>query len=102
MERRHGTVHEMGNQRHEDQGDEKAPEKEFAGMPLIVIEEQVVHGEIDAGHAEKVPREWLPVSGVPWSAKSETRKRGVENSKKRGQAEKIWRATAESIRVAVD
>jgi hypothetical protein len=53
MERRHGTVHEMENQRDEDQGDEKAPEKEFAGMRLIIFKEQAVHGEIDTGRREK-------------------------------------------------
>ena len=39
MVRRHGTVDEIENHRHEGQGDENAPEKEFAGMRWIVFEE---------------------------------------------------------------
>jgi len=54
----HGAVDEMKDQGDEDEGNEEAAEKEFAGLGLVGFEEQVVHGDIDTSGEALVPDRW--------------------------------------------
>ena len=61
MERGHRAVNGMENEGNKDQRDEEAAEKEFARVRLVGVEQQVVHGEIDAGRTGKVPRRKISI-----------------------------------------